>query len=134
MTAERLGISDSVIFTGPLFGEELAKEYRQADCFVLPSFTENFGGVVVDALSYGVPVIASTATPWSVLLQDPQSGWWVSNEPSALAECLARMMEMTRDQRRQLGTNGRARVEERYTWTTVAQKMSEVYEEVLRRG
>ena len=131
---ERLGISDSVIFTGPLFGEELAKEYRRADCFVLPSFTENFGGVVVDALSYGVPVIASTATPWSVLLQDPQSGWWVSNEPSALAECLARMMEMTRDQRRQLGTNGRARVEERYTWTTVAQKMSEVYEEVLRRG
>lgn len=132
--AERLGISDSVIFTGPLFGEELAKEYRQADCFVLPSFTENFGGVVVDALSYGVPVIASTATPWSILQQEPQSGWWVSNEPRKLADCLARIMEMTREERCQLGMNGRTRVEERYTWTTVAQKMSEVYDELLRMG
>ncbi|MEG2063409.1 MAG: glycosyltransferase, partial [Kiritimatiellia bacterium] len=53
-----------ILFTGALFGVEKDNAYRSASCFVLPSFTENFGGVVIDALSFGVPVLASVATPW----------------------------------------------------------------------
>ena len=125
--AERLGISNSVIFTGPLFGEELAKEYRRADCFVLPSFTENFGGVVVDALSYGVPVIATQGTPWQGLEQE-KCGRWVPIGVEPLAVTLKEMMAMSDEERAAMGARGRRLIEEKYTWPAIAQRMKEGYE------
>ena len=66
--ADRLGVSQEIHFSGSLFDGQLSSAYRDADLFVLPSYTENFGGVVVDALSYGVPVITTKGTPWEELL------------------------------------------------------------------
>lgn len=57
-----------LVFTGPVYGADKDALYRMADLFVLPSFTENFGVVVTDALSYGVPVITTKGTPWEELL------------------------------------------------------------------
>ena len=73
--ADRLGVSREIHFSGPLFEEQLDSAYREADVFVLPSFTENFGGVVVDAMSYCLPVITTKGTPWSELQgnSDPSS-------------------------------------------------------------
>lgn len=65
--AERIGVAQNVCFDGALFGENLLLAYHEADLFVLPSFTENFGGVVVDAMSHGVPVITTKGTPWAEL-------------------------------------------------------------------
>jgi len=62
-----------LVFTGPVYGGEKDALYRMADLFVLPSFTENFGVVVTDALSYGIPVITTKGTPWSELLGDSDS-------------------------------------------------------------
>lgn len=62
--AQSLSLQSSVEFPGPKFGKDLDAEYQNADAFVLPSFTENFGGVVVDALAWGLPVITSKGTPW----------------------------------------------------------------------
>lgn len=64
-----------LVFTGPVYGEEKDVLYRMADLFVLPSFTENFGVVVTDALSYAVPVITTKGTPWSELLGDSDSSF-----------------------------------------------------------
>ncbi|MFA7586986.1 MAG: glycosyltransferase family 1 protein [Novosphingobium sp.] len=47
-----------VVFTGPMFGEELARAYRSADCFVFPSRTDTFGLVIIEALASGLPVAA----------------------------------------------------------------------------
>ena len=49
-------------FIGSVFGGAKDKAYRNADLFVLPSYAENFGSVVVEALSYGVPVIAKSVS------------------------------------------------------------------------
>jgi len=57
-----------IVFTGPVYGADKDALYRMADLFVLPSYTENFGVVVTDALSYGVPVITTKGAPWSELL------------------------------------------------------------------
>lgn len=56
-----------ILFTGPVYGADKDAVYRLADLFVLPSFTENFGVVVADALSYGMPVITTKGTPWAEL-------------------------------------------------------------------
>ena len=62
-----------LLFTGPVYGEEKDALYRLADLFVLPSFTENFGVVVTDALASGVPVITTKGAPWSELLGNSHS-------------------------------------------------------------
>jgi glycosyltransferase involved in cell wall biosynthesis len=54
-----LTIQDKIIFTGPLYGEQKLMAYRDADVFVLPSKSENFGNVVIEALACGTPVIVT---------------------------------------------------------------------------
>ena len=47
-------------------GDERERIFRQASAFVLPSYSENFGNVVAEALIRGLPVITTTGTPWSI--------------------------------------------------------------------
>ena len=124
-----LGLVDSVEFAGPKFGAELSAEYENCDCLVLPSFTENFGATIVDALAHGKPCIASTFTPWKGL-QERGCGWWVSNEPARLAESIVEMMSLDDATRRDMGAKGRRLVEEKYTWDAVAETMISKYKEI----
>ena len=63
-----------VNFTGELVGEKKLKAYNSADLFILPSHNENFGIVIAEALSHGVPTLASTNTPW-LQLEEMNCGW-----------------------------------------------------------
>lgn len=125
-----LGITGSVEFVGPKFDAELSSEYANCDCLVLPSFTENFGGVIVDAMAYGKPCIASQFTPWREL-SECKCGWWVSNEPQALAGTICEMMSLSDSERHARGERGRKLVEEKYTWDAVVKTMEQAYTEVL---
>ena len=125
-----LGLENCVEFPGPKFGDELSQEYDDCDCLVLPSFTENFGVTVVDALAHGRPCIASTFTPWKDL-KDWGCGWWVSNEPEPLAAAIRELMALSDAERREMGERGRRLVEEKYTWDAVVKKMVEGYEGVI---
>ena len=85
------GQSPDFVFTGALDDEKKWEAYARADLFVLPSYSENFGIVVVEALWAGVPVITTKGTPWAELECSVRSkfkvqslkleercGWWVS--------------------------------------------------------
>ena len=124
--AYKLGVSDSVKFIGPLYCNELDAEYKKAKLLVLPSHTENFGGVVVDALSWGVPVVASTNTPWRVL-EEAECGRWVSNSPNELGKVLRNLLSLGDRELYEMGGRGRKLVEERYTWGAVADQMLAAY-------
>lgn len=130
LLARQLGVIDQIDFVGPKYGEELTKEYVAADCFILPSHSENFGSVVLEALSVGTPVIASKGTPWKIL-EDEKCGFWVENDPVSLSSVLLKMMGLTDGERTQMGARGMRLVEERYTWSAVCDKMMRGYEEVL---
>lgn len=60
--AAGLGISDNVLFAGFVRGEELARVYRSADLYVMPSVSEPFGLTALEALQYGTPVLVSKQT------------------------------------------------------------------------
>lgn len=124
-----LGLDGSVDFVGPKFGDELSAEYEDCDCLILPSFTENFGATVVDAMAHGKPCIASTFTPWREL-RDRDCGWWVSNEPVQLAEAIREMISVGDVKRREMGVRGLRLVEEKYTWGAVAETMISKYKEI----
>lgn len=126
--AKRLGVAEMFEWPGPKFEGDLSSEYDRCDILVLPSFTENFGGVVIDALAHGKPVIASKFTPWKIL-EDNGCGWWVDNDPESLARALQSVT--VSDDLCDRGMLGQKLVGERYTWSAVCDKMVEGYESVL---
>ena len=64
----RLGLEESVVFPGPVYGQEKMQLLQAADVFVLPSRSENFGMGVAEALACGVPVVCTKGAPWEELL------------------------------------------------------------------
>lgn len=127
--AARLGLRN-VVFAGPAYGEDLAAAYDDCDVLVLPSHTENFGAVVVDALAHARPVIAARGTPWRTL-EEHGCGWWTDNEPAALAAVVVAAAELPRSELYARGLVGRRLVEERYSWEAVARGMAAVYRRAL---
>jgi glycosyltransferase involved in cell wall biosynthesis len=73
---------------------ELAREYSEADVFVLPSLVEGFGLVILEALSFGVPVVTTTSTGAPDVMTDGEEGFIVPPRDSgALRNCIARVLD-----------------------------------------
>ena len=128
-TVRRLGMNDSVEYMGEANSERKSALYRRADLFVLPTFTENFGVVVAEALAYGVPVITTRGAPWGDLITQG-CGWWVDIGVAPLEQALREAMSLSDDERRMMGARGREYVR-RYDWGTIARQTAEVYRWVL---
>lgn len=135
---QELGLEDKFIFTGPLNDDAKWDAYDRADLFVLPTYSENFGIVVAEALWAGVPVITTKGTPWSEL-EEYKCGKWIDlpaegSNPStweALDEALVSVMSMRDAERGEMGKRGRKLVEEKYTWDAVCSAMVDGYKDVL---
>lgn len=124
-------ISD-VVFTGAVYGEAKDSLYQSADCFVLPSFTENFSAVVADALAYGIPVITTKGTPWKVL-EDIKCGSWIDVGVEPLAKAMSDVMVMSDEERRAMGARGRMYAKEAFNWEKIANGLIGEYLNVLLR-
>ena len=129
---ERLDVGHSVTFQGELTGESKSDAYKAADLFVLPSFTENFGVVVAEALAHGVPVITTKGTPWSSLLEH-RCGWQVEIGVEPLEKVLREAMALSDVELRQMGSRAR-QLAKRFGWESVTCQIIEVYEWMLGRG
>jgi len=123
----QLGLSSRVHFLGHVDGDEKSRVFWNSDVTVVPSFTENFGMVVVESLAHGVPVIASRGTPWKRIVER-DCGLWVDNDPTLLAKAISTIC--TRDLN-QMGLNGRKWMEEEFSWMKIAERMHSVYQQLV---
>ena len=127
-----LHVDNEFEFVGPMFGDELAREYASADLFVLPTHSENFGSVVIEALSQGVPVICTKGAPWREL-ETRKCGWWIDIGVEPLAHALREAMSLDGVTLHEMGARGRRLVEERYTWPSVANIIEKAYTQLIDR-
>lgn len=84
--ARAAGIENDFEIVGPVFGKEKEELYAKADLFVLPTFSENFGVVVIEALAYGCPVITTKGTPWAELMGNSESSKVLKCESAKVRE------------------------------------------------
>jgi glycosyltransferase involved in cell wall biosynthesis len=118
-------------YIGPISDQEKWSWYKQADLFILPSFSENFGLVVAEALASKTPVITTRGTPWKDLI-DYNCGWWIEPEIPDLVDCLQQAFMVESRVLKQMGENGRRLVEEKYSWSVIAARLDAVYDWVLK--
>jgi glycosyltransferase involved in cell wall biosynthesis len=125
--ASRLGVAASVTFTGPIDGELKAIAYANAHVFVLPSFSENFGIVVAEALAHGAPVIATKATPWEVAATHG-CGWWIDVGAAPLVNALRSALAASEQERCDMAARARLLAHDRFAWGPIAKDMANFYQ------
>ncbi len=131
-TLERLGLTDIVTTISGVSDEELARLYGEAEVAIVPSLYEGFSLPAIEAMSCGVPVVATTggALP-EVVGVSGETGLLVEpNNPEALVGAIRRLLD-DEELRARLGAAGRERVIERFTWQVTARGTAACYEAIL---
>jgi glycosyltransferase involved in cell wall biosynthesis len=114
-------------------GEAKWSLYQQSDLFVLPTFSENFGITVAEALACERPVITTKGAPWAEL-QTHRCGWWVDIGIDPLAAALREALGASDDDRAQMGHRGAQLIAQRYSLPDIARQMRQVYDWTIGHG
>jgi len=133
LALERLGLSDIVTTITGVSDEELARLYGEAEIAIVPSLYEGFSLPAIEAMSCGVPVVATTggALP-EVVGVSGETGLLVEpNSPDALVDAIRRLLDDP-ELREKLGNAGRERVIERFTWRVTAKGTAACYDAILK--
>lgn len=121
-----------VRFVGPLNGADVVQAYVDADVFVLPSYTENFGMTVVESLACTCPVVISDQVSIHAEVAAAGAGLVTRCDASEVANALATLLGNA-ERRRTMGANGRRLVQERYTWPAIVDTLTKEYQAVIER-
>lgn len=127
---DKAGVADIIKLPGSAYGGKKWQYFREADFFILPSHSENFGFVIPEALATGTPVITTKGTPWGDL-ESYHCGAWIEVGAKPLAETIARFVRLDAEELEEMGRNGRALVEAKYSASAMAKAQREVYAELL---
>jgi glycosyltransferase involved in cell wall biosynthesis len=123
---EERGLTERVLFTGMLRDELKWSALQSAECFILPSYSEGLSVSTLEAMGVGCPVIITEQCNLPDVAR-LEAGWVIKSNAdqitSSLNECLGNSQLINR----QIGEQGRALIQKKYNWPSVARQMSQVY-------
>lgn len=126
------GLGREIRWLGELEEEEKWKLLSETAVLVMCSDSESFGMSVLEALSVGVPVVATRTCPWDEI-EAHGCGFWVAQDPESLAEAMRRVLSDSL-LARQMGARGQALAAERYRWPAIGREMARCYERTRTMG
>lgn len=126
----QLNLNDSVQLSGPLFADEKWRKFQELSIYVLPSYSENFGITVAEALLSGLPAITTTATPWSDIASRGM-GWIVDNDVAQLRNALEIAISLDPDQMEPIRQRAAAYARQNFLWPPIADSYAETYKWLL---
>ena len=130
---ESLGLKDCIKILPPVFGEAKIKVYQESALFCLPSFSENFGMVIAEAMSCGTPVITTTNCPWEIL-NETDTGWCVDLSVENLEHALREAMGMDANALYDMGQRASKLIYDNFDYRSVTRKTLRLYEWLLNSG
>jgi len=130
MLVKAYHVEDKVVFTGFVQGQDKWDVLQAADIFVLPSYDENFGLAVVEAMSVGVPVVISDHVGIHHEVAQWGAGLVTACDSVQIAGALARLLDDDM-LRRHMGEHSKRLVREKFTWDQVAKDLSRLYRSIV---
>ncbi|MFM9065261.1 MAG: glycosyltransferase [Pirellula sp.] len=123
----RLGLSSCWSFSEPVYWVEKSQAFVDADLFILPTYSENFGIAVAEALAHNLPVITTDQAPWQGLDQH-RCGWWVPANIDGILGALRQATSLLGDELEAMGQRGRNWVQREFAWPSISQRLIRIYE------
>jgi glycosyltransferase involved in cell wall biosynthesis len=127
--AAGLGLSHRVVFVGAASDEHKWALFEDAELFVLPSYSENFGNVVAEAMAMGCPVLVSPEVGIAALVNDVGAGVVCDCSPEQLAQTI-RVLLADSSALREMGARGREAVRTTLSWAGVAEQAENLYRRI----
>jgi len=129
---QQLGIGTAVRAVGSIHGQDKRDAYAAAEAFVLPSLSEGFGMVILEAIATGIPALTTTGAAWERLPAEG-CGWRVPPDVAGLTHGLGELLAASSDELAAMGCRARRIAERDFAWCTVREQTSKVYH-WLRHG
>lgn len=124
-------LQNKAIFTGMLTGEKKVAAYLSADVFVLPSYSENFGMAVVEAMYFGLPVVITKEVGISPNVEKTGAGIVIDKDKNQLAEAILKILNKP-DLAKKMGENGKKLVREEFNSDKIADKWINEYKMIIK--
>lgn len=129
----QLGVADRVVFTGVVSHQLKLAAFVDAELFVLPSYAENFGTVIIEALMCGLPVVISDGVNTHRELESAGIATVVRRSVDSIVSGVESVLDDA-SARRRLAAAGPAFVNARYTWDAIVPDVIAQYESVIARA
>ena len=124
-------LNKNILFYGFKSDQEKNDIYKKSDIFVLPSYSENFGIVVPEALSFGLPVITTTDTPWSVL-KNKNCGWLINMNEKNLKSCLNSALRSSNSKLNIMSKNAK-KLSMKFHWSKISKDLNKSYSKIFNQ-
>ncbi|MEX0935050.1 MAG: glycosyltransferase family 4 protein [Candidatus Paceibacterota bacterium] len=129
--AEKRDFSKNVFFLGYKKHEEIPPYLHVSDIFVRPSLSEGMGNSFLEAMAAGIPVIGTPVGGIVDFLKDGETGFLSRpGDPKELARAIEKVSSLSDEEREAITTRALREVEGTYEWSTVAEKMEEIFKEI----
>lgn len=128
--AREAGVADRVIFLGPVDGADKAALLRGCAALVLPSYSENFGNAVLEAMAAGRPVAVTPEVGLAGVVREERAGLVTDGDPAYFGDALRSLL--ADPDREAMGQRGADAARRRFGWEAVAAQMEGVYRGLVR--